>query len=84
MMGHRRRRGPRSAPPPPTRCRRRSTASSTSTGCVVDVVDGRYVAAARRPGEQRAGRVAAANGLALLPDGEGVAAGDDITVMLLD
>ncbi|MGH8985081.1 MAG: molybdopterin molybdotransferase MoeA [Acidimicrobiia bacterium] len=28
--------------------------------------------------------MAAANGLALLPDGDGVAAGDDVTVMLLD
>ena len=27
---------------------------------------------------------AAANGLALIPDGDGVAAGDPVTVMLLD
>jgi molybdenum cofactor synthesis domain-containing protein len=52
---------------------------------VVDVVDGRYVAAAVRSQESNAlAASAAANALALVPDGEGVAAGDDITVMLLD
>jgi molybdopterin molybdotransferase len=52
---------------------------------VVDVVDGRYVAAAVRSQESNAlAASAAANALALLPDGEGVAAGDAITVMLLD
>ena len=52
---------------------------------VVDVVDGRYVAAAVRSQESNAlAASAAAKALALVPDGEGVAAGDDITVMLLD
>jgi molybdenum cofactor synthesis domain-containing protein len=52
---------------------------------VVGVVDGRYVAAAVRSQESNAlAASAAANALALVPDGEGVAAGDDITVMLLD
>ncbi len=52
---------------------------------VVDVVDGRYVATAVRSQESNAlAASAAANALALVPDGEGVAAGDDITVMLLD
>jgi molybdenum cofactor synthesis domain-containing protein len=52
---------------------------------VVDVVDGRYVATAVRSQESNAlAASAAANGFALLPDGEGVAAGDDLTVMLLD
>jgi molybdenum cofactor synthesis domain-containing protein len=52
---------------------------------VVDVVDGRYVAAAVRSQESNAlAASAAANALALVPDGEGVAAGDAITVMLLD
>jgi molybdopterin molybdotransferase len=52
---------------------------------VVDVVDGRYVAAAVRSQESNAlAASAAANALALLPDGEGVAAGDDVTVMLID
>jgi molybdenum cofactor synthesis domain-containing protein len=52
---------------------------------VVDVVDGRYVATGVRSQESNAlAASAAANGLALLPDGEGVAAGDDVTVMLLD
>ena len=52
---------------------------------VVDVVDGRYVAAGVRSQESNAlAATAAANALALVPDGEGVDAGDDITVMLLD
>jgi molybdenum cofactor synthesis domain-containing protein len=52
---------------------------------VVDVVDGRYVATAVRSQESNAlAASAAANALALVPDGEGVAAGEDITVMLLD
>jgi len=52
---------------------------------VVDVVDGRYVATAVRSQESNAlAASAAANALALVPDGEGVAAGDAITVMLLD
>jgi molybdopterin molybdotransferase len=47
--------------------------------------DGRYRAV--RTGAQQSNvlsAMAAANGLALLPDGEGVAAGEDVTVMLLD
>ena len=52
---------------------------------VVDIADGRYLATAVRSQESNAlAASAAANGLALLPDGEGVAAGDDVTVMLLD
>ena len=52
---------------------------------VVDVVDGRYVATGVRSQESNAlAASAAANALALLPDGDGVAAGDDVTVMLLD
>ena len=52
---------------------------------VVDVVDGRYVASAVRSQESNAlAASAAANALALVPDGEGVAAGDTLTVMLLD
>jgi molybdopterin molybdotransferase len=52
---------------------------------VVEVVDGRYTATGVRSQESNAlASSAAANGLALLPDGEGVAAGDDVTVMLLD
>lgn len=46
--------------------------------------DGRYRAA--RTGAQQSNvlsAMAAANGLALVPDGDGVAAGDDVTVMLL-
>lgn len=52
---------------------------------VVDVVDGAYVATAVRSQESNAlAASAAANGFALLPDGEGVDAGDPVTVMLLD
>jgi molybdenum cofactor synthesis domain-containing protein len=52
---------------------------------VVDVVDGRYVATGVRSQESNAlAASAAANGLALLPDGEGVAEGEPVTVMLLD
>jgi molybdenum cofactor synthesis domain-containing protein len=50
----------------------------------VTYVDGRYVA--RRSGEQASNvlsGMAAANGLALLPDGPGPAAGDELDVMLL-
>jgi molybdopterin molybdotransferase len=52
---------------------------------VVDVVDGAYVTTGVRSQESNAlAASAAANGLALLPDGEGVDAGDPVTVMLLD
>jgi molybdenum cofactor synthesis domain-containing protein len=52
---------------------------------VVDVVDGAYVATAVRSQESNAlAASAAANALALLPDGEGVDAGDPVRVMLLD
>jgi molybdenum cofactor synthesis domain-containing protein len=52
---------------------------------VVEIVDGRYVATGVRSQESNAlAASAAANGLALLPDGDGVAAGDAVTVMLLD
>jgi molybdopterin molybdotransferase len=51
---------------------------------VVRVEDGRYVATGVRSQESNAlAASAAANGLALLPDGDGVAAGDDVTVMLI-
>jgi molybdenum cofactor synthesis domain-containing protein len=52
---------------------------------VVDVVDGAYVTTPVRSQESNAlASSAAANALALLPDGEGVDAGDPVTVMLLD
>src|SRR5262249_59710209 len=52
---------------------------------VVEVVDGGYVATAVRSQESNAlAASAAANGLALLPDGEGVDAGEPVTVMLLE
>jgi molybdenum cofactor synthesis domain-containing protein len=52
---------------------------------VVDVVDGRYVARGVRSQESNAlAASAAANAFALLPDGDGVDAGDPVTVMLLD
>jgi len=50
----------------------------------VRVVDGRYVC--ERAGVQASNALsgmASANGLALLPDGEGVAAGDEVRVLLL-
>jgi molybdenum cofactor synthesis domain-containing protein len=52
---------------------------------VVDVVDGAYVATGVRSQESNAlAASAAANALALLPDGEGVDTGYPVTVMLLD
>jgi molybdenum cofactor synthesis domain-containing protein len=52
---------------------------------VVDVVDGAYLATAVRSQESNAlAASAAANALALLPDGEGIDAGDPVRVMLLD
>ena len=52
---------------------------------VVRVEDGRYVATGVRSQESNAlAASAAANGLALLPDGEGVGEGDDVIVMLID
>ncbi len=51
---------------------------------VVAYEDGRYVAERRGPQASNAlAAMAAANGLALLPDGEGVEAGEKIRVMLL-
>lgn len=51
---------------------------------VVGYEDGRYVAQRRGPQVSNAlAAMAAANGLALLPDGDGAAAGDVIRVMLL-
>ncbi len=52
---------------------------------VVRYEDGRYLA--ERSGAQASNALAAmalANGLALLPDGDGAAAGDTVRVMLLD
>jgi molybdopterin molybdotransferase len=52
---------------------------------VVEVVDGAYVASGVRSQESNAlAASAGANAFALLPDGEGVDAGDPVTVMLLD
>jgi len=52
---------------------------------VVDVVEGAYVASGVRSQESNAlAASAGANAFALLPDGEGVDAGDSVTVMLLD
>ena len=51
----------------------------------VRVENGRYVAASVGAQESNAlAAAASANGLALLPDGEGVNEGDEVTVMLLD
>jgi molybdenum cofactor synthesis domain-containing protein len=51
---------------------------------VVGLEAGRYVATGVRSQESNAlAASAAANGLALLPDGDGPAAGDDVTVMLI-
>ena len=76
--------GRRSVPPPPTRCPGRSTASSISTGSSSTWSTGatsrprcvprRAMHWPRPPRPMRS---------PLVPDGEGVAAGDDITVMLL-
>ncbi len=51
----------------------------------VRVEDGRYVVAS--VGKQESNALAAtalADGLVLLPDGDGVGEGDEVTVMLLD
>lgn len=52
---------------------------------VVRIEDGRYVVTAVRSQESNAlAASASANGFALLPDGDGVGAGHDVTVMLID
>ena len=66
---------------------RRPTARSTSCGCVPLVrgrrrLPGRPASAARARTSSRA--MAAANALAVLPDGDGVAAGRGVDVILLD
>ncbi|MFI5045769.1 MAG: gephyrin-like molybdotransferase Glp [Acidimicrobiia bacterium] len=51
---------------------------------VLELVDGRYVASSVRAQASNAlAATAAAHGLALLPDGEGIAAGADVRVQLL-
>jgi molybdopterin biosynthesis enzyme len=65
--------------------RRRADGKLHFDRVVVDVVDGEYVARGVRSQESNAlAASAAANAFALLPDGEGVDAGDAVTVMLLD
>jgi molybdenum cofactor synthesis domain-containing protein len=52
---------------------------------IVDVVDGAYVVSEVRSQESNAlAATAAADGLALVPDGDGIGAGDQVTVLLLD
>jgi molybdenum cofactor synthesis domain-containing protein len=65
--------------------RRRADGKLHLDRVVVDVVDGAYVATGVRSQESNAlAASAAANAFALLPDGDGVDAGDPVTVMLLD
>lgn len=65
--------------------RRRADGKLHLDRVVVDVVDGAYVVTGVRSQESNAlAASAAANALALLPDGEGVDAGDPVTVMLLE
>ncbi len=65
--------------------RRRADGKLHLDRVVVDVVDGAYVATGVRSQESNAlAASAAANGFALLPDGEGVDVGDPVTVMLLE
>jgi molybdopterin molybdotransferase len=65
--------------------RRRTDGKLHLDRVVVDVVDGAYVATGVHSQESNAlAASAAANGFALLPDGEGVDAGDPVTVMLLE
>jgi molybdopterin biosynthesis enzyme len=85
MMGHQQLFRPAVVATPADAMRRRVDRKLHLDRVVVDVVDGRYVARGVRSQESNAlAASAAANGLALLPDGEGLAAGDDVTVMLLD
>jgi molybdopterin molybdotransferase len=85
MMGHRQPSRPEVLATAAETMRRRVDGKLHLDRVVVDVVDGRYVARGVRSQESNAlAASAAANGLALLPDGEGVAAGDDVTVILLD
>jgi molybdopterin molybdotransferase len=85
MMGHREPSRPEVVATAAETMRRRVDGKLHLDRVVVDVVDGRYVARGVRSQESNAlAASAAANGLALLPDGEGVAAGDDVLVMLLD
>jgi len=85
MMGHERpfRREVRATAASPLR--RRPDGKLHLDRVVVDVVDGAYVVAGVRSQESNAlAASAAANGFALLPDGDGVEVGDPVTVMLLD
>jgi molybdopterin molybdotransferase len=85
MMGHREPSRPEVVATAAETMRRRIDGKLHLDRVVVDVVEGRYVARGVRSQESNAlAASAAANGLALLPDGEGVAAGDDVLVMLLD
>jgi molybdenum cofactor synthesis domain-containing protein len=64
--------------------RRRADGKLHLDRVVVTVVEGRYVASGVRSQESNAlAATAAANGLALLPDGDGLDEGDPVTVMLL-
>jgi molybdenum cofactor synthesis domain-containing protein len=85
MMGHERpfRREVRATAASPMR--RRADGKLHLDRVVVDVVDGEYVATGVRSQESNAlAASAAANALVLLPDGDGVDAGDPVTVVLLD
>ena len=86
MMGHTELFPPRGQRPRRARVRGASpTASCTSTVSRVRVDDGRYVVAS--VGKQESNTLAAtalADGLVLLPDGDGAGEGDDVRVMLLD
>ena len=71
---------------PSTRCRAASTASCTSTACTcasTTTVTTSWPARGSQESNALAA-TAAANGLVLLPDGEGVDAGAAVRVMLLD
>jgi molybdenum cofactor synthesis domain-containing protein len=85
MMGHPRPFRPEVLATAADPLRRRVDGKLHLARVAVDVVDGRYVATGVRSQESNAlAASAAANALALLPDGDGAEAGDPITVMLLE
>ena len=86
MMGHDRPvPAARSTPPPAHALRRRLDGKLHLDRVVVEVDDGALRRATARASQASNVLAAhgAANGLALLPDGDGVEAGDRVTVMLL-
>ena len=85
MMGRASLGDPRSWPSPTTGCADAPTARSTSCACTgVFGPDGRFhVRSTGAQGSHQLAATAGASGLAVVPDGDGVAPGGDVRVLLL-